>query len=323
MRPPGRAGGRGRSVGDAPTVAGIEGACTPVAGGGPFRPVRYMLEQMKYELQTIPIWNAYNSGEDCPLCHLEESLEADYQRFFLGNSVMAPDMRIEVNAKGFCRQHYRLLYRGENKLGLALMAQTRLEERRRTFTGVMRTAGNAAAGSRGLADSLRRLLRRLTGSAGRASTAGAPPAHAAAGAGHHQTLGRDKRSLDRAAEEIAEGNRSCVICERLDRSLANYAFSILTLYRQNPEFQKTFRESRGFCFHHLPLVLHMSEIVLSGDERRQWTEDLVAAEEASLVSLGSEIEALTNSYDYRSTEPPSRELKESLPRTLGKLGGKL
>lgn len=282
-----------------------------------------MLEQMKYELQTIPIWNAYNSGADCPLCHLEQSLEADYQRFFLGNSVMAPDMRIEVNAKGFCRQHYRLLYRGENKLGLALMAQTRLEERRRSFTAVMRKAGSAAGGSRGLIDSLRRALRRLTGGSRRAPDSGATGADADAPGERRQTLARDNQALDRAAHEIAEGNRSCVICERLDRSLANYAFSILTLYRQNPEFQKTFRESRGFCFHHLPLVLHMAEIVLSRDDRQRWTEDLVGAEEASLIGLGSEIEALTNSYDYRSTEPPSRELKESLPRTLGKLGGKL
>jgi len=278
---------------------------------------------MKYELQTIPIWNAYDSGEDCPLCHLEEKLEADYQRFFLGNSVMAPDMRIEVNAKGFCRPHYRLLYRGENKLGLALMAQTRLEERRRSFTGVMREAGHAAGGSPGLVDSLRRAFRRLTGESGRASTSGAPGADADAPGERHQTLARDTRALDRAADEIAEGNRSCVICERLERSLANYAFSILTLYRQNPEFQKTFRESRGFCFHHLPLVLHMAEIVLSRDDRQRWLQDLVGAEESSLVALGSEIEALTNSYDYRSTEPPSREIKESLPRTLGKLGGKL
>ncbi|MFW5728620.1 MAG: DUF6062 family protein [bacterium] len=290
---------------------------------------------MKYELQTIPIWNAYNSGDDCPLCHLESNLEQDYQRFFLGNSVMAPDVRVEVNAKGFCRHHYRLLYRGENKLGLALLAQTRLEERRRTFTRVARQTGHAGHGGFAPLEWIRRLLRRVRGAApgspGRLSRAGHGTSSRAdevrrggVPAGRADGLTNGHRTpLDRAAEEIEVGTETCLICDRLERSLANYAFSIVSLYKKNPEFEKTFREAYGFCFHHLPLMLRMAEMVLAAGELDRWTEDLVAAQERHLRTLGTELEELTSRYDYRSTEGVTPELRRVLPRALGTLGGSM
>ncbi len=292
---------------------------------------------MKYELQTIPIWKAYNSGEDCPLCHLETKLEEDYQRFFLGNSVMAPDIRVEVNARGFCRHHYRLLYRGENKLGLALLAQSRLEERRRTFTRVTRQTGHAGHGGFAPLQWIRRLLRRVRGvaaapvpgSPGRLSRAGYGPSprkdelrRSGVPAGGSDGLTDGHRTpLDRAAEEIEAGTETCLICDRLERSLANYAFSIVSLYKKNPEFEKTFREAQGFCFHHLPLMLRMAEMVLSARELDRWTEDLVAAQERSLRELATDLEELTSRYDYRSTEGVTPELRRVLPRALARLGG--
>jgi len=292
---------------------------------------------MKYELQTIPIWKAYNSDHDCPLCYLEAELEKDYRRFFLGNSVMAPDVRVEVNAKGFCRTHYRLLYSGENKLGLALMAQTRLDERRRVFTNIMHTAGHAAGGYSFVPGFLRSLLR----GAGRRARAALFPrrhrkalAHSARGtmpetpaldgrSARGESLARDAQALERAAAAIDQENDSCMICERLERSLANYAFSIVTLYRDNPEFQKVFRESKGFCFHHLPLMLRMAEIVLTNDMRKRWMEDLLVSQEQAMADMSSELEELADRFDYRNTESISPELKQALPRALGLLGGEL
>ena len=292
---------------------------------------------MKYELQTIPIWKAYNSGEDCPLCHLEGTLEEDYQRFFLGNSVMAPDIRVEVNAKGFCRHHYRLLYRGENKLGLALLAQTRLEERRRTFTWVTRQTGHAGHGGFALLEWIRRLLHRVRGVAPAPGSPGRPRRSGNGTSSREVELRRSgvpaggtegltdahPTPLDRAAEEIEAGTETCLICDRLERSLANYAFSIVSLYKKNPEFEKTFREAQGFCFHHLPLMLRMAEMVLSARELDRWTEDLVAAQERSLRELATDLEELTSRYDYRSTEGVTPELRRVLPRALGTLGGSM
>jgi hypothetical protein len=287
---------------------------------------------MKYELQTIPIWNAYAGDHDCPLCHLETKLENDYQRFFLGNSVMAPDIRIEINAKGFCRHHYRVLYAGENKLGLALLAQTRLEERRRTFTRVMREAEGMQRRGWAPFRAVRHTLRRALDAVGIRRRSAVPDSgdHGTAAASHQPPApsGRRKPSpgpdpLEHAAQRIEADSNTCVICERIERSLANYAFSIVSLYERNPEFEKTFRDAQGFCFSHLPLMLRMAEMVLPDKSLRQWTEDLMASQERAMHDLAVSLEELTERYDYRSTEGVTPELRQVLPRALTTLGGPL
>lgn len=81
---------------------------------------------MKYRLETIPVYRAYETNAECPLCVLDRRAEAGYVQFFLGSSVMAPEMRVEVNKHGFCARHFRMLYEAEGKLGLALMTHTYL-----------------------------------------------------------------------------------------------------------------------------------------------------------------------------------------------------
>jgi hypothetical protein len=82
---------------------------------------------MKYQLETIPVWDAFNEQSECPLCFLEDRNEKTYIKFFLGDSVMDPDTRVEVNKTGFCAQHSQLLFLGGHKQGLGLMMHTFLQ----------------------------------------------------------------------------------------------------------------------------------------------------------------------------------------------------
>ena len=85
---------------------------------------------IKYELETIPVWDAYRAGSECPLCLLLRRAEADFVRFYVGHSVMVPEMRVQVNDAGFCRAHFPMLLDGGNRLGLALITHTHLGELR-------------------------------------------------------------------------------------------------------------------------------------------------------------------------------------------------
>lgn len=85
---------------------------------------------MKYQLETIPVWDAYRAGGECPLCRLQANAERELVSFHLGSSVMAPEIRIEVNKTGFCPAHFSMLLGGDNRLGLGLMTQTHLTELR-------------------------------------------------------------------------------------------------------------------------------------------------------------------------------------------------
>lgn len=96
---------------------------------------------MQYHIQTTPIWDAFRSDCECPLCalyaHTEERLVAQY----LNEAVMEPDYRVKVNKRGFCERHVHRLYEGKNKLGLALQLHTRSQH----LLGVLKTADNAKA----------------------------------------------------------------------------------------------------------------------------------------------------------------------------------
>lgn len=83
---------------------------------------------LRQHIDTAPIWESYHTDCECPLCLLRAKTQSTYVENFLGGSVMEPAVRIEVNQKGFCREHLKMLYDAGNRLGLALMADTHMQE---------------------------------------------------------------------------------------------------------------------------------------------------------------------------------------------------
>lgn len=238
---------------------------------------------MKYELQTIPVWDAYEHGADCPLCYLEAKLESDYQDFFLGNAVMAPEMRVEVNRIGFCAKHFDLLYRGSNRLGLGLMTQTYLAERSKRFAAARRKLEKAAR-----AGSLRKAA----------------------------------KARDTLLDTLAEEERSCMICSRLETAIANYAYTVLRLHATDTEFVEQFRASHGVCLPHLHTLLEVAPHALSAGERAEFFVDLFETYDASVERLSADLEEMVGRYDHRATERVTEELKAAVPRAIEKLVGR-
>ena len=83
---------------------------------------------MKYELETIPVWDAFKQECECPVCILHDRAEETYLKFFLGNSVMVPEMRVEVNKTGFCPEHFQKLLQKRSPHYLGLMTHTHFKE---------------------------------------------------------------------------------------------------------------------------------------------------------------------------------------------------
>ncbi len=82
---------------------------------------------MQYHIQTTPIWDAFKSDCNCPLCKIYAAAEERLVSQYLNEAVMEPDYRVKVNKLGFCSDHLKKLYAGENKLGLALQLNTRTD----------------------------------------------------------------------------------------------------------------------------------------------------------------------------------------------------
>jgi len=85
-------------------------------------------ERLRQHLDTAPVLEKMRAGGECPLCALKRETEAAYAEYFLGGSVMEVSARQEVNQKGFCARHLKMLFHLNNRLGLALMEYSHLKE---------------------------------------------------------------------------------------------------------------------------------------------------------------------------------------------------
>ncbi len=81
---------------------------------------------MEEKIYTIPINEAFDKKDGCPLCSLASDLEKSSLEYIMGAAMMEPDVRIETNRLGFCRAHYDKMTAMKNRLSLALMLESRL-----------------------------------------------------------------------------------------------------------------------------------------------------------------------------------------------------
>ncbi len=231
---------------------------------------------MKYELETIPVWDAYRAEHECPLCLLLRRAEAEFVRFYVGHSVMVPEMRVQVNDAGFCRVHFPMLLAGGNRLGLALITHTHLGE-------------------------LRRKLER----------------HLHAG----RSGGALKKELARLAVLVDEQLDRCLICDRLRDRFLRYAYTIVHLWQQDPDFRAEFLASRGFCLDHLKGQLAMARDTLPGARLPAFVAETAGLQARAWDRLERELLAFTGKFDYRSTDPARPATRQSVADAIAKLTG--
>lgn len=77
---------------------------------------------------TIPINEAFDEYDGCPLCRLKRKLEESTLDYTLGAAMMEPDVRMEMNRLGFCEKHLHALAVRKNRLALALIFESQLDD---------------------------------------------------------------------------------------------------------------------------------------------------------------------------------------------------
>lgn len=83
---------------------------------------------MAEQLYTIPINEAFEVYDGCPMCRLRRKLETQSLNYIMGAAMMEPDIRIVTNKLGFCRAHFHDMLGMGNRLSLALMLESHLQE---------------------------------------------------------------------------------------------------------------------------------------------------------------------------------------------------
>ena len=86
---------------------------------------------MADSIYTIPITELFEPKKGCPICAIRDTLEQRCVEYIMGAAMMEPDVRIETNRLGFCKDHLGMMLAQRNRLSLALTLQTHLDEIRK------------------------------------------------------------------------------------------------------------------------------------------------------------------------------------------------
>lgn len=83
---------------------------------------------MRDDITSIPVSEVFEPRDGCPICRMRDMLEDRVVEYITGAAMMEPDVRIETNKQGFCFPHYQQMLKRRNRLGVALMLESRLAE---------------------------------------------------------------------------------------------------------------------------------------------------------------------------------------------------
>ena len=239
---------------------------------------------MKEMLHTIPVNEAFDSGDECPFCYLERKAEQSAIRYAAGPgaSYMEPDVRLETARRGFCREHSKKLYDYGNTLGAALMLQTHFECLQEDFRKERENF----------------LLPEKKGLFPR----------------------KKKAAEDALWKRLAEKVSSCYICEKIDYNMGRYYATFFALLKE-PEFRSKVEGCKGFCMRHFSQLLESAEESLPNAQRDWFYETVFSVMEENLARVKEDLDWLVAKYDYRNAGAEWKNSRDALPRTMQKLVG--
>ena len=242
---------------------------------------------MKEHIETIPVNDAFDAGDECPFCYLERLAEQRTIRYVAGPSAsyMEPDVRGATDKKGFCTTHTKKLYDYGNALGAALMLQTHMAGLLEEFQLEKDAYLAQDPKPRGLF--------------------------------HKKATGGVEESY---AQTLNEHVESCFICDRIQYHMDRY-FSTFFYLLKEEAFRQKVSGCKGFCLKHFGQLLRLSQEQVPNSQRKWFHDTIFALEEENLLRVKGDLDWFIAKFDYRNAGADWKNAKDALSRTMQKLQG--
>ena len=239
---------------------------------------------MKEQIHTVPVNEAFESGDECPFCYLERQAERSAIRYTLGPgaSYMEPDVRAVTDREGFCGTHLQKMYDYGNSLGSALIMQTYmnilLEEMDRQMNDYELPA--------------------------------------------KRSLFRKKQ--DTGADPVADWARnkgcSCYICSKLEYNLGRYYATFFALVK-DAEFRAKVEASKGFCMRHFAGLMERAKEELPNAQREWFYDAVFTLMKTNMARVKGDLDWFIEKFDYRNASADWKNSRDAVSRTMQKLQG--
>lgn len=130
----------------------------------------------------------------------------------------------------------------------------------------------------------------------------------------------------RPQKRIAELERSCYVCERIDFHFQHMAETVALLFEADErvgEFAEKLKSQPYFCLPHYRLLLEKGAARLSKKRMAEFTEILSGVVEHYLDELMGDVSWFCKKFDYRYESEPWGNSKDSVERAMAFLRANL
>ena len=237
---------------------------------------------MKEHIDTIPVHEAYESGDECPFCHLERQVEQKAIRYTAGPgaSYMEPEVRGATDSQGFCRQHFKKLYDYGNSLGNALMMQSYMIGMRKELDAQL---DNVQVPKKGL-------------------------------------FSRKQETEMPILQWIRNKNGTCFLCGKIQYNMRRYYATFFHLIKE-AEFRTKVENSKGLCMHHFEMLLEAAQEQLPNAQSQWFYETVGDLMRDNLARIQEDLDWFVDKFDYRNASADWKNSRDAVSRTMQKLKG--
>lgn len=236
---------------------------------------------MKEKLYTIPMNDAVNADDECPLCNAARALEQDAIDFAIGPgaSYMESDIREQTDKIGFCRHHFQMMFDYGNSLGNALILSSHIRKVKGDLAKQMASYKPGASGM------------------------------------------FKKAEESNVESYISGLSKRCYVCEYYSDTYKRYVDTFFYLYENDDAFADKIKSGKGFCLEHMSELLSVAPSHLKGDKLKSFTDMLFKLQEENLDRIEEDINWFVEKFKYENKDKDWKNSKDAIPRTIQKLVG--
>lgn len=242
---------------------------------------------MKEKLYTIPLNDAVNANDECPMCFAYREIEQDITDLVLGSgsSYMERDMREITDKTGFCDDHFKKMYDFGNTLGNGWILKTHYMEMRKQ-----------------MAEEFKKYK----------------PGKQSIMSKFSKNQGAYKNSV---AEWIAEKKKSCYMCREIKEIYERYLDTFFYLWKNDPDFVEKVKNSKGFCLSHFGDIAELAEDKLSVEERKVFFDIMFKLMTDNMDRMQEDVNWLIEKFDHVNKDADWKNSRDAVPRGMQKLKG--
>ncbi len=240
---------------------------------------------MKEQIHTIPVNEAFASGDECPFCYLQRQTEQRAISYTLGPSAsyMELDVRAMTDQEGFCREHLKKMYDYGNALGTALILQT-------YYIGLMEELSQQLDNYE--LPQKRSLFRRK----------------------------QEEPREDTLIPWLRQKLGTCFICSRMEYNMQRYYETFFVMIKEG-EFRTLVEHSKGFCMRHFLELMERSGENLPNSQRQWFHQTVFTLMKTHMGRVQGDLDWFAAKFDYRNASADWKNSRDAVGRSIQKLQG--